>query len=464
MEQKLHLKQLIVVLSSVLLVVAQTCAFTYTWFYSYVRLGALDKPFYQMGNYAVIALYTVMLLLFFVLTKCFRVGHLRIFEVLFTQFMSICCVNAITYLQLCLIGHWRFMTHYVPVLSMTVVDFFIILGWAIFNRWIITKVYPPRDMLLIYGPYSPDSLIHKLERREDRYEIREKISCEVDFEILKQKMLTYECVAITDLPAGERNKVLKFCFANDIRCYAVPKISDIMIMGAQDTHLFDTSMLLFRNRGLSITLRAMKRLFDIVVGLIVLIVFAIPMAIIAIMIRAYDGGPAIYTQDRLTRGGQVFKIYKFRSMRVQKPGEEGYCMTRKNDDRITPIGHVIRKLHLDELPQIFNILKGEMSIVGPRPETPKLAAEYKENIPEFDFRLKVKAGLTGFAQVYGKYNTTPYDKLKLDLTYIENYSFLLDMKLLVLTAEILFVKDNTEGIDANQTHAELKTKITSGKK
>ena len=139
-------------------------------------------------------------------------------------------------------------------------------------------------------------------------------------------------------------------------------------------------------------------------------------------------------------------------------------MTRKNDDRITPIGHVIRKLHLDELPQIFNILKGEMSIVGPRPETPKLAAEYKENIPEFDFRLKVKAGLTGFAQVYGKYNTTPYDKLKLDLTYIENYSFLLDLKLLVLTAEILFVKDNTEGIEANQTHAELRTKITSGKK
>ena len=464
MKQKIHLKQLIVVLSSVLLVIAQTGVFTYTWFYSYVRLGALDKPFYHMGNYAVITLYTVMLLLFFVLTKCFRVGHLRLFEVLFTQFMSICCVNAITYLQLCLIGHWRFMTHYVPVLSMTVIDFFIILGWALFNRWIRTKVYPPRDLLLIYGPYSPDTLIRKLERREDRYLIREKISCEEGIEVLKEKILTYECVAITDLPAATRNKVLKFCFANDIRCYAVPKISDIMIMGAQDTHLFDTSMLLFRNSGMSLAQRALKRLFDIVVGLIVLIIFSIPMAVIAIMIKAYDGGPAIYTQDRLTRGGKVFKIYKFRSMRVQKPGEEGYCMTRKNDDRITPIGHVIRKLHLDELPQIFNILKGEMSIVGPRPETPKLAAEYKENIPEFDFRLKVKAGLTGFAQVYGKYNTTPYDKLKLDLTYIENYSFLLDLKLLVLTAEILFVKDNTEGIDANQTHAELKTKVTSAEK
>ena len=463
MDQKFHLKRFIVLMSSVLLVLAQTGVFTFVWFYSYVYPGALDKPFYYMGNYAVIALYTVMLLLFFVLTKSFRVGHLRIFEVLFTQVMSICCVNAITYLQLCLIGHWMFMTHLAPVLWMTVADFFIILGWATFNKWIVTKVYPPRDMLLIYGPYSPDSLIHKIEAREDRYEIRECVSYEEDFEVLKEKMRQYTCVAITDLPAEERNQVLKFCYANDIRCYAVPKISDVLIMAAQDTHLFDTSMLLFRNKGLTMAQRAVKRLFDIVVGLIVLAVFAIPMAIIAICIKCYDGGPAIYTQDRLTRGGKVFKIYKFRSMRVQKPGEEGYCMTRKNDDRITPIGHIIRKLHLDELPQIFNILKGEMSIVGPRPETPKLAEEYRDNIPEFDFRLKVKAGLTGFAQVYGKYNTTPYDKLKLDLTYIENYSFLLDLKLLVLTAEILFVKDNTEGIDANQTHAELKTRMPAGK-
>ena len=463
MEHKFHLKRLIVLLSSVLLVLAQMGVFTYVWFYSYISHGALDDPFYFMGNYAVIALYVVMLLLFFQLTKSFRVGHLRIFEVLFTQFLSICCVNAITYVQLCLIGHWRFMTHYVPVLWMTVLDFFIILGWAVFNRWIVTKVYPPRDMLLIYGPYSPDSLIHKLEGREDRYLIRECISYEEDFEVLKEKIGQYQCVCITDLPPEERNLVLKFCFENDIRCYAVPKISDIMIMAAQDTHLFDTSMLLFRNKGLSLAQRAMKRLFDIVVGLAVLAIFAIPMAVIAICIRAYDGGPAIYTQDRLTRGGKVFKIYKFRSMRVQKEGE-GYCMTRKNDDRITPIGKVIRALHLDELPQIFNILKGEMSIVGPRPETPKLHAEYAENIPEFDFRLKVKAGLTGFAQVYGKYNTTPYDKLKLDLTYIENYSFLLDLKLLVLTAEILFVKDNTEGIEGNQTHAELKVKMPTGKK
>ena len=463
MDKQYHLKRLIVLLASAMLLIAQTSVFAFTWFNSYVEAGALDKPFFFMGNVAVIALYTLMLLIFFQLTRSFRVGHLRAFEVLFTQIFSVLCVNAITYLQLCLIGHWKFWTHMEPVIGMTIADAVIVFVWAFFNRWIVTKVYPPRDLLLIYGPYSPDSLIHKIQGREDKYEIREIVSYEEDFEVIKEKILRYRCVVITDLPPEIRNAVLKFCYANDIRCYAVPKISDIMIMAAQDTHQFDTSMLLFRNEGLSISQRAVKRVFDIVVALVALLVFSPFMVIIAIAIKCYDGGPVLYGQDRLTRGGKVFKVLKFRSMRVQKPGDE-YCMTRKNDERITPVGKVIRAIHFDELPQLFNILKGEMSVVGPRPETPKLAAEYKKSIPEFDFRLKVKAGLTGFAQVYGKYNTTPYDKLKLDLTYIEHYSFLMDLKLLIMTFEILFEKDNTEGIEAWQTHAEIKKKETSGKK
>lgn len=462
MDKKYHLKRLIVLLASATLLIIETSVFAFTWFNSYVQTGALDQPFFFKGNFAVIGLYALLLLLFFQLTRSFRVGHLRFFEVLFTQTLSMLCVNAMTYVQLCLIGHWRFWTHMEPVIWMTAVDFAVIVVWIVFNRWIVTRVYPPRDLLLIYGPYSPDSLIHKIQGREDKYEIRETISYEEDPELIRQKILQYRCVVMTDLPAEIRNKLLKFCFQEDIRCYAVPKISDIMIMSAQDTHLFDTSMLLFRNKGLTIAQRAVKRVFDILVSLVALIVFSPFMLIIAVLIKCYDGGPVIYGQDRLTRGGKVFKVLKFRSMRVQQPGDE-YCMTRKNDDRITPVGKIIRAIHFDELPQLFNILKGEMSVVGPRPETPKLAAEYKESIPEFDFRLKVKAGLTGFAQVYGKYNTTPYDKLKLDLTYIENYSFLLDLKLLVLTFEILFAKDNTEGIEEWQTHAEIRQKDTAGK-
>ena len=462
MDNKYHLKRLIVLLSSAMLLIVETGVFAYTWFSSYVYAGALDQPFFYKGNFAMIGLYALMLMIFFKLTRSFQVSHFRVFEVLFLQVLSIFGANAITYVQLCLIGHWKFWTHMDPMFCMTAVEILCIFAWVIFNRWLVIRLYPPRDVLVVHGPYSPSGLIHKIHGREDMYAIREIISYHDNLEEIMKKALDYSGLVMTDLPPEVRNELLKFCYQHEIRCYCVPKLSDILVMSAQDTHLFDTSILLLRNKGLTIAQRAMKRLFDIVVSLLALVVFAPVMVVVAICIKCYDGGPVIYTQDRLTRGGNVFKIYKFRSMRVQKEGT-GYCMTRKNDDRITPVGKIIRALHFDELPQIFNILKGDMSIVGPRPETPRLAEEYKESIPEFDFRLRVKAGLTGFAQVYGKYNTTPYDKLKLDLTYIQNYSFLLDLKLLVLTFEILFVKDNTEGIEANQTHATINQRETADK-
>ena len=162
--------------------------------------------------------------------------------------------------------------------------------------------------------------------------------------------------------------------------------------------------------------------------------------LIALAIKLYDGGPVFYKQPRLTKDKQIFMILKFRSMKMDSE-VKGAQLAKKEDDRITPVGKLIRRIHFDELPQIFNILKGDMSLVGPRPERPEIAALYSERIPEFDYRLKVKAGLTGYAQVYGKYNTTPYDKLKLDL------------KLLMLTFKILFQKENTEGVEAWQKTA-----------
>lgn len=189
---------------------------------------------------------------------------------------------------------------------------------------------------------------------------------------------------------------------------------------------------------------------DIVISLIMLIVGSPIMFFIAICIKLQDGGSVIYKQTRLTLGGKEFHIYKFRSMLTDSE-QNGARLAKKNDDRITPFGRIIRNLHFDEFPQLFNVLKGEMSLVGPRPERPEIAAEYRNYIPEFDFRLKVKAGLTGYAQVYGKYNTTPQDKLRLDLFYIEHYSVWLDFKLLLLTFKILFQKENTEGVDENQT-------------
>jgi exopolysaccharide biosynthesis polyprenyl glycosylphosphotransferase len=311
-------------------------------------------------------------------------------------------------------------------------------------------------MLLVYGAYSPDRLIRKIQTREDRYDIQNTVSIDTDIEQIKLQILENGNVVLTDIPAEIRNELLKFCFDHNVRCYCVPKISDIMVRSAASIHLLDTTLLLFRNMGLTGDQKLVKRLFDIVASLIAIVIASPFMLIIAAAIRLYDGGPALFTQERLTENGKIFKLYKFRSMRVDD-GNGAYIMTRKDDDRITLVGKIIRNIHFDELPQLFNILKGDMSFVGPRPECPKLAEEYRQIIPQFHYRLKVKAGLTGYAQVYGKYNTTPYDKLKLDLHYIENYSFLLDMKLMLLTFKILFQKENTEGIESWQTSAAPET-------
>ena len=255
-----------------------------------------------------------------------------------------------------------------------------------------------------------------------------------------------------DMPAEIRNNLLKFCFDNDIRCYCVPKVSDIMVINADNIHLFDTTLMLMRNKGLTIEQEFSKRAFDIIISLLAIIIASPVMLLIAVGIKLCDGGPVIFSQERLTKDGKVFNVKKFRSMYVDSQ-KHGYILTRKDDERVTPVGKIIRSTQLDELPQLFNILMGDMSFVGPRPECPAIAEEYTESIPVFHYRLKVKAGLTGYAQVYGKYNTTPYDKLKLDLYYIGNYSMGLDLKLMLLTFKILFQKENTEGIESWQTNA-----------
>ena len=225
-----------------------------------------------------------------------------------------------------------------------------------------------------------------------------------------------------------------------------------MFRGADDIHLFDTPLLLSRNQGLSIVDLFVKRCMDIVFSSLGILIASPFMIIIALAIKLYDKGPVFYKQERITKDAKPFMIYKFRSMTVHSE-DAGARLAAKGDARVTPVGRVIRAIHFDELPQLFNILKGDMSMVGPRPERQIIADEYAEAIPEFVLRLKVKAGLTGYAQVYGKYNTTPYDKLKLDLTYIENYSAWLDIRILLLTFKILFVRENTEGVEESQTTA-----------
>ena len=438
--------------ASALLLVLLTAIFAYVWYGYYCSEEVMGTVFWNRGNYVVIGLYALMAFVFGKVFGGFRAGSSRILESLYTQIIIVLCTNAVNYLQLCLMGNWRFASNLRPIAMMTAVDILVVVAWVLVTRWGYVKLYPPRKLLVVYGNYNPDNLIRKLTSRADKYDFQEAISVECGLDEIIEKTCRYHNVLLMDIPAEIRNKVLKYCFEHDIRCYCVPKISDIMIQNATEIHLFDTSLLLFRNFGLSIEQRVAKRIWDVALSLAAIVISAPVMLLIALCIKLYDGGPVLFTQDRLTQGGRVFKLYKFRSMRVQDENA-AYCMTRKDDDRITPVGKILRNIHFDELPQIFNILKGDMSFVGPRPECPALAEEYSKIVPEFGYRLKVKAGLTGFAQVYGKYNTTPYDKLKLDLTYIKKYSFLLDLKLMILTFKILFQKENTEGIESWQTNA-----------
>ena len=258
-------------------------------------------------------------------------------------------------------------------------------------------------------------------------------------------------VVLGDLHSELRNRILKYCYARSIRVYITPKLSDIMLRKAEALHIFDTPLLLARNSGLSFDQKFCKRALDLVMSSIMLIAASPIMLVTAFCIKIYDQGPVLFKQKRLTIDGKEFYVYKFRSMITDAEKDGVARLATQNDSRITPVGKVIRATRIDELPQLINIFKGDMSVVGPRPERPEIAKEYEQQIPEFSYRLRVKAGLTGYAQIYGKYNTTAYDKLKMDLMYIESYSILEDLKLILATFKIIFTKESTEGVEDGKT-------------
>lgn len=456
---KVQYKRFIMLLGKTLIVTTQTAIFAVLWYNYYANRELTEMRkyfrrfyFWRRGHWVILLLYALVFVLFMKVLGGFRVGYLRAFDVLYSQILSVCATNTVEYLQLALIARWKFLRFFSPFLVLSAFQIFVGILWIVAMRGIYSWMYPPHEMLLIYGDISPNSLIHKLQSRGDKYRVKKTINLREGIDVILQTIPQYESVIIGDIPSHERNLFLKFCFEHDVRCYCVPKISDIMIISSSEIDLFDTPLLLFRNQGLTLGQSFFKRLMDIAIAVVGLIVATPIMVIIAFAVKLYDGGPVFYKQERLTKDSQTFHIYKFRSMIIESE-RRGARLASAHDDRITPVGRVIRRLHFDELPQLFNVLLGDMSFVGPRPEREEITEEYERSIPQFRFRLKMKAGLTGYAQVYGKYNTVPYDKLKLDLTYIENYSLWLDIKLMMLTVKILFQKEKSEGIDDSQKTA-----------
>ena len=405
---------------------------------------ALLFPFYRKGNWLVIAVYSVLLYVFTNLYGGYRIGFHRVSEILYSQLISLIFVNAITYLQISLIGH-HFLNLF-PLLLMLGAQLVLVTVWALVTNQIYFKLFPPRRMVLIHtGGYSLD-ILTKMNTRAEKFNIVHSIQYKNNLRACCKAFKSFEAVVLSGIPTQARDSMVDFCYRNNIRVYIIPTISDILLSNSDQLHIFDTPLMLLRNRGFSDESRLAKRALDLLVATVALVIALPFMAVIALAIKLYDGGSVLYSQDRLTEGGKIFKLYKFRSM-IENAESDGVArLASETDSRITPVGRIIRKLRLDELPQIFNILKGDMSVVGPRPERPEIAAQYEKVMPEFSYRLKVKAGLTGYAQVLGKYNTTPQDKLLLDLMYIESYSLLLDFKLMLMTIKVLFWPESTQGV------------------
>lgn len=435
-------------MANMVLLIVQTLLFAYIWYQIY--MPTLKYNFFRRGNWAVIGIYILFVYFFTRFFGGYRIGYLRITDICLSQILGIFCANFIAYFELCMVAR-KYLKVW-PLLMLTVMEIVVIIPFVYVVRWTYVRLYPPRKMIVVYGEYPPDDLIAKINTRRDKYNVCASVSYQIGYQKLYPLMQEYNAVILSDLPAKARNQIMKYCYQESIRVYVTPKISDVILRGAEDIHLFDTPLLLARNQGLTIEQRFFKRTMDIVCSGIMILILSPFMLLTALAIKLYDRGPVFYKQERLTRDGKKFQIIKFRSMKMDAE-KAGARLAAKNDSRITPVGKVIRRIHFDEIPQLFNILKGDMSIVGPRPERQEIADKYTEIIPEFALRLKVKAGLTGYAQVYGKYNTTPYDKVKLDITYIENYSLWLDFKLLLMTVKVIFQKENTEGIDSNKETA-----------
>ena len=436
-------KRLVKLLFSLVLTGLLTAIYAFVWTY-YFNEKMLQAPFFRRGNWMMICLYGVLLVFFMKTYGGYKVGYLKKGNLIYSQILSVVFLNTFTYFQIAVLDK-RFYSPTVLVL-MTLADAAAIVIWTMIYEQIYIWMYPPRRMLMVYGDRSDYHLMEKMNAREDKYEIKDMMSYRQGFEQFRDRVKGFDGVIVGDMPSHDRNLILKYCFEHGIRTYAVPKVSDILLRSSDELTLFDSPLLLSRNGGLSIEQEFMKRTMDVVLSFAAAVITLPFFAVIGAAIKLTDGGPIFYKQVRLTKDRKEFEIYKFRTMIQNAEAESGARLASEKDPRILPVGRFLRATRLDELPQIYNILKGDMSIVGPRPERPELAAEIEAEIPEFRYRLKVKAGLTGYAQVYGKYNTTSYDKLKLDLTYIRNYSILLDLKLIIMTPKIMFMKESTEGV------------------
>ena len=444
MKSKMETKYYFRFACAALLVLIATSMFFYVW-RRFVTIHNQTMHLLGLGNLGMaFGLYALVYILLGRQFRAFTIGDERKASIVAAQIVTLLLTNlAEIFISLAILGQFRF---------------FWMVAWRYALLWLVQSVvlsvltmlmveryrivFPPYSLVEIYGDI--DNNVHD-ELNKIFYKFRVKDRFHYSETGILDRLDQYDAVLINDIPAVEKNDIIKRCFELDQRVYFVPKISDILVKSSLSVNLLDTPVYLCRNDGIKTVELAVKRAFDLVSSILALILFSPLFAVTAVAIKLEDGGPVFYRQERCTIGGRHFMIVKFRSMIPNAEADGRTHPAGEHDDRITKVGKVIRAARIDELPQLFNIVKGDMSVVGPRPERVEHVQIYTEMIPEFAFRNKVKGGLTGYAQVYGKYNTSALDKLKLDLVYITNFSLVLDFQIIMETLKILFSKESTEG-------------------
>lgn len=416
------------------------------------------SPYWENGytGYLTLALVGIMFCIiywfFAKMYQALKIGIYRLTELMYFQVLAIVLADAALLFESIMWFHgFQKLKIWSYLLGMVIQV--VAMGVNIFIHNRLFALYDERrKILIVYGNDGYKTLIKKMQSKKYRYEIVGCFSDETSLEVLEDNIEKAEGIYLYEVDDQLKRKLVLFCDSISKDIYLTQSVEDLLTMGFDVSHTFDTPFIRTKRMPEKWYYAFIKRTIDILFSSMGLIILSPMLLIVAACIKLYDGGPVFYKQIRLTKGHKEFEIYKFRSMIVDAE-KNGARLAAQNDNRITPIGKVIRATRVDELPQLINILKGDMTLVGPRPERPEIEDVYLKEIPEFGMRLKVKAGLTGYAQVFGKYNTSPEDKLKLDLLYINQRSLLLDFKLIFYTIKIIFIPEATEGIEENKTTA-----------
>ncbi len=448
---KRYLKEkLILYLFKILITLSVTGSMFLTWFFYYNP--NINLPFFEKGHYLMTVVFMVIYLVFTRVYGGFMVGTASVLDLIFSQIIAIGFTVASSYAIFTLLSYE--LVNPVPLIIFFAIFSIVAALWCYLADKVYFSLHKPKKTIVIFGNKESYESLKGVKGMTKRFIVEETYDSEkTTLNFLFEKIQGFDAVFMCGVPSDYRNEILKYCIAKGISCYIKPKISDTIIRGGKTIQMMNVPVYRCKRGETGLVYLVIKRFFDIVLSLIAIVISSPFMLVTAAAIKFYDGGKVFYRQVRLTKDGKEFEVIKFRSM-IQDAEKDGVARLAKDgDDRITPVGKIIRMLRLDELPQLFNILKGDMSFVGPRPERPEIAKQYEKDMPEFALRLQVKAGLTGYAQVYGKYNTPPYDKVQMDLMYVANQSIVEDLKLMLMTFKILFIPSSTEGVSADQTTA-----------